>query len=126
MSQSVQRIGACGPAVLRFLAGYTTADEIFSSLETIEHYRQKHCGDFDIAAAESLLPGLLYDPYVVFAGKKARSFLFVGDYDIDHYLIAPIKVLPAEMWLESLYIDTKRKFERRGWVREGPVYRKAE
>lgn len=122
MSQSVQRIGACGPAVLRFLAGYTTAQEVYSSTETVEHYRQKHCRDFDIALAESLLPGLIRDPLVVFAGKKTLSFLFVGAFDSDHYLIAPIKVLPSEMWLESLYLDTKRKFDRRGWVQSGPLY----
>lgn len=126
MSESVQRIGACGPAVLRFLAGYTTAQEVFGSIETIQHYRQKHCRDFDVPAAECLLAGLIEDPAAVFAGKKALSFLFVSEYDTDHYLIAPVKVLPTEMWLESLYIDTKRKFDRRGWVARGPLYRRQE
>lgn len=89
----------------------------------VEHYR-KHAGQFDLRRAEALLPTVLADPLKVVQGKKATTLVAVGEYDAEHYLVVPVKSLPGENWLETLYIDRKQKFEDRKWVVGGMIFKR--
>lgn len=87
----------------------------------IEHYRNKHADQFDIDRAEQLLRRSLTDPPLVIQGKKAKTSVIVTPFDNDHLLIVPIKSLPGENWVETIYIDREKKFWNRKWVKETEI-----
>ena len=89
------------------------------------HIDTAHQGQFDIARAMALVPGVLDDPLFVARATKPGSLLFVGEYDERYYLIIPVKLLPGETWLESMFIDSKMRFIGRRRIREGLLYVKA-
>jgi len=89
---------------------------------TVGHYR-KHKGEFDVEKAESLLEKLIRDPLIIYPDKKKNSVLFVDEFDDRFYLLVPIKMLPGEMWLQTLYVEEKKRFMKR-WGKREPLYRR--
>ena len=82
----------------------------------------EHRGEFDVQQAMDLVPGVLADPLFIVRSSKEPSMLFVGEYSDRYYLIVPVKLLPGESWLESLFIDGKQRFMRRRRVQENLLY----
>jgi len=68
------------------------------------------------------VPAILRDPLFVARATKPGSLLFVGDYDDRFFLVIPVKLLPGESWLESMFIDSKKRFIGRRRIREGILY----
>ena len=79
---------------------------------TVEHYRQKHGADLDMARAEAMLPALFEDPFTVSRGKRGE-LMFVAEYDRGYHLVVPVKWLPGELWVSSLFKDNKSRVERK-------------
>lgn len=96
----------------------TGVREIYVVNSVREHYRETHEGQFDIDYAESLLETVFIKPRYVYQGRKKTTLLFVADYDATKYLLAPVKCLEGEMWLETMYVEGKDRFERRWKGRE--------
>lgn len=91
--------------------------------QVVEHYRE-HGVQFDIAAAEGMLASMIGNPKAVYQGKKASTTVAIEGFDEEHYLVVPIKSLPGENWLETLFVEKRERFERRKWAREGLLYRR--
>lgn len=106
-----QRVGSLSREVQKVL-GKTSVREVYAVQETVRHYQLRHGHEFDVAKAERLLSGVLERPLYVVGGKKSNSVTFVGEFDDEHYLMVPVKVLVNEMWQETLYIRNKARFER--------------
>lgn len=85
-----------------------------------------HAHEFDVAAAESMLSEVVADPAAVYQGNKATTLIFVEAFDADHYLVAPVKFLPNEAWLQTVYVTSKTRFHRRRWVQSGLIYTRKE
>ncbi|NLE76517.1 MAG: hypothetical protein GX605_07165, partial [Chloroflexi bacterium] len=119
-------VGTLGAHLDAVVGDRTTAREVLAAPETERHYRERHEGQFDMAKAEALIPSVLASPRFVYQGKKASTLVFVGDYAPDRYLLVPVKALPGALWLESVYVDSKSKFHRRGWTKKGPLYQGGE
>lgn len=117
-------VGVCGEHLAHIVGPRAEVREVYVVEGTTSHYWGKHHAHLDMAHAEALLPGVLADPLFVCQGKKATTLNFVGEFDERHYLIAPIKALPGELWLQTLFIDEKAKFATRGWVKRGLLYEK--
>lgn len=47
----------------------------------------------------------------------------VDEFDDRFYLLVPIKTLPGEMWLQTLYVEEKKRFMKR-WEKREPLYRR--
>lgn len=117
-------VGQCGDQLRDLIGKLAGVRSVYVSEETVRHYVEKHSSQFDVARAEGMLSQLIADPLFVYQGRKKSSLLFIGSFDEGHYLVAPIKTLPGELWQESLYIDEIEKFRRRKWVQEGLLYNK--
>jgi len=99
--------------------------DVYAAEGTIEHYVQRHAQHLDLALAERQLPQILADPDAVYMGGKPNTLIFVGGYDGTHNLIIPVKALPGELWLESLYLDNRKRVDRRPWAQRGALYRRS-
>lgn len=86
-----------------------------------EHYWE-HEGEFDVAIAERALPDVIRDPLRIHQDKKPSCLVFVGEYNPRYFLIACIKCLPEELWLQTLYICEKHNFLKRKWVKASCIY----
>ncbi|MHB1162672.1 MAG: hypothetical protein ACYC3V_20410 [Chloroflexota bacterium] len=110
-------VGQCGEHLAHVLMPTPGVREVYVVEGTIEHYYTQHGRQFDVALAEAMMPFAIADPIRVYRGKPKELVLF-GEYDPTHYLIVPLKALPGEMWVSSLFIDRKgkalRKWDRRG------------
>ncbi|RRR65777.1 MAG: hypothetical protein EI684_22100 [Candidatus Viridilinea halotolerans] len=120
---TIHPVGIPGDAVHPLLATRSQARTVFASDAVIIHYRQ-HAGQFDVKRAEAMLADVIHDPWAVYQGKKASTLIFVAEFDTDHYLIVPIKTLANELWLETLYIESRRRFLKRRWTQQGLLYRR--
>ncbi len=121
MNAEAQLIGHVGEHLDHVVLARAGTRAVYVSPAGIRHIEQ-HRDEFDVDRALRLAPDALAAPLVVYQGKKATSLTFVGLYDDQFYLIVPVKVLPGELWLETLYITSKRRFTRRRWAREPPLY----
>ena len=81
----------------RVTTGSCRVRQVYTVPETVEHYHTRHSHEFDVEKAEELLPTVLARPLYVFVGKKSKSVTFVGEFDDEHYLMIPIKVLTHEL-----------------------------
>ncbi len=124
--QDAHLVGICGEQLASVIAPRAGVREVYVSEATTAHYRERHSDHFDLDRAEALLPDVIANPIMVCQAKKPASLVFVGDFDEEHYLIAPVKAVRGEMWLESLFIDRKAKFLKRAWVQIGVLYQKQE
>ena len=76
---------------------------------------------FNIAQAKQKLPKILDDPLFLYEGKKASSVQFVENYSDDYYLMIPVKCLPSELWIETMFIEDKKRFTKR-WGKRKLLY----
>jgi hypothetical protein len=119
----IRLIGRCGGHLTAIIAARSRVRDVYASTSVTAHYRQ-HARQFDIERAEVLLPGIFADPLAIYQGKKESTLVFVEQFDEAYYLLVPLKCLPQELWLETLYIEEQRRFRRRPWVRKGMLYRR--
>lgn len=116
----VVQVGVIGEHLYNIFKELCGVRNVVVTDKAIKHY-QKHKGEFDIRKAETLLYEIIYDPYFIYVDRKKNSVLFVGKFDEKYYLLVPIKVLPGEMWLQTLYIEEKNRFVRR-WGKRKLLY----
>jgi hypothetical protein len=114
-------VGIIGNAVAHLLTNATR--EVRTVSHTDVHIAE-HRGEFDIQRALDLVASVLDDPLLVVRSNKEHSVLFIGEDCDRYYLVVPVKLLPGESWLESLFIDSKRRFLRRQHVRANLLYSK--
>ena len=105
-----QLVGSISREVQKALG--TSVQQVYIVPETVRHYQERHGYEFDVAKAERLLSGVLERPLYVVGGRKINSVTFVGEFDAEHYLMVPVKILTNELWQETLYIRNKTRFER--------------
>lgn len=117
-------VGQCGDQLKEVLANVTGVRDVYVSTNTRNHYVEKHGRQMNIERAETMLKSILADPESVYQGKKKSTLVFVGEYDENHYLVAPVKALPGELWLESLYLHNKQRLGKRKWAKQRKLYGK--
>lgn len=117
-------VGRCGDQLRKIIGPMAGVRDVYVSESTIKHYIEKHSGEFDVSRAEAMLERVVADPEFVYQNQKKTALLFVGDFDEDHYLIVPVKVLPGELWLETLYLHNRGRFQKRVWAKTGVIYKK--
>lgn len=81
--------------------------------EDVLDHIEKHKKEFDTQRATQMLSGMLRDPLWVYQGKKKTSVVFVEDFSDRFFLLVPVKLLPEELWLETIHIEEKARFLRR-------------
>lgn len=121
----VRFIGQYGDHLADIIALHSNVREVYVSVSVTAHYR-RHARQFDIERAEALLPDLFADPLAIYQGKKGSTLVFIEQFDEARYLLVPLKCLPEELWLETLYIEDQQRFQRRPWTRNGMLYRREE
>lgn len=89
---------------------------MYASDWNVGHYLGKHLLEFDMALAEGLLPEILLDPVMLCEGEKAE-LLFLGEYSREHYLVVPVKPMPGELWLKTLFMTNVKRAEKK--IRKG-------
>jgi hypothetical protein len=87
-----------------------------------DHWRRDHAGQFVIDRAEGMMASVLDDPLKVVQAKKDSTLLFVGDFTETSYLVIPVKCLPVELWVGTMFTFKKSDFDNRGWVKKGILY----
>jgi hypothetical protein len=110
--EDARLVGVCGMQLEAILLESAGVREVYVVAGTVEHYRQKHGADMDMARAEAMLPSLFEDPFMVSRGKRGE-LMFVAEYDRGYHLVVPVKWLPGEMWVSSLFKDNKPRVERK-------------
>lgn len=110
-------IGQIGESLESIFVSRTTARSVKVSASVLRHI-EKHRGEFDVDRAMEMLPEVLNNPKIVYQGKKTNSLQFVEDFNERYFLLAPIKYLPDELWLETIIIEEKSRFLRRWAKRE--------
>ncbi len=88
----------------------------------IQHYRERHAGQFDFSIAEAMLPNVLSDPFRLYQGQKQKTIVFIEVFREQYFLLVPVKCTSHMMWQETLYVVRQDEFESRGWVRRGLLY----
>lgn len=68
-----------------------------------------------------MLAGIIDNPLYIMQGKKSNSLQFVDDFDDKFFVLVPIKHLPEEMWVETIFIEEKNRFLRR-WGKRTVYY----
>ena len=112
-------VGFISAAVAHLLTNATREVRV---TESTDDHIAEHGNQFDVFRAMQLVPAVLAEPLFVVRANKRVSVLFVGEFDDRYYLIVPVKLLPGESWLETLFIDRKTRFSRRGYLRERLLY----
>ncbi len=115
-------VGCCGDHLAHILLPRTGVREVFMVGSTLGHY-WGHEGEFDLGLAELLLPRTLADPIVV-CHDGPRSLEFYGGYDEEHYLLVAVKTLPGELWLKTMFIVGRKRYDKRMTKRGSVLYRK--
>lgn len=117
----VRLVAVCEACIGHVIQPRSGVREVYVVEDSEEHYRE-HEGEFDLERAEMLLPGILANPLRIHRDKKPSCLIFSGEFDARYFLLVPVKCLPGEMWLQTLYICEKRNFLKRGWVKAGCLY----
>jgi hypothetical protein len=121
----IRLVASFSSEILAIVSARSSAREVWVTDGVAAHIRD-HAHEFDVSAAESMLSEVLADPAAVYQGNKATTLIFVEAFDVDHYLVAPVKLLPDEAWLETAYVTSKARFHRRHWVQSGLIFRRKE
>ncbi len=119
----VRLAGRCGEHLANILLPRAGVRDVYVAYGTVVHYTSRHGADLDIAKAEAMLHGLFEDPYMVSQGKKSE-LIFFEEYDEYYYLVVPVKVLPGELWISSLFKDNKPRVEKKWGCPERCLYRR--
>jgi len=67
---------------------------------------------------------LLRDPLRVLQGEKPSTLVFLGEYSETKYLVIPVKCLQGELWIGTMFVGNKDRFDRKKCVRDGVLYDK--
>lgn len=118
----VRLVAQFSEEVLVVVRSRCSAIDIWITDSVATHYRDKHAGQFDNVLAEVLLPKIVADPLAIYRGGKQSTLVFIDEFDAEHYIVVPITLLPAEAWIETLYVDQKQRFHRRAWTRSRGIY----
>ncbi len=119
--QDAHLVAVCGPCIGHIVHPRSGVREVYVVDGSVDHYRE-HEDEFDLERAEALLPYILVDPLRIHQDKKPSCLIFAGEFDTRYFLLVPVKCLPGEMWLQTLYICEKRDFLKRKWVKTGCLY----
>jgi len=118
--QQVHEVGTIGNPIKSIFETRTSAQTVMVSDGVLGHI-EKHKVQFDIIRAKQMLPQILNDPKYLYQGKKISSIQFVEDFDDRYFLLAPVKYLPNELWLETIHIEEKKRFLKR-WAKREILY----
>jgi SPP1 gp7 family putative phage head morphogenesis protein len=102
-------VGSLGDPVWAALGQQTRVRQVYAAPEAWQHIRERHEGQFDIERGQQLLANIVALPNYVLTTSKPNAFRFVGEYDQDHSLIVILKVLPEEIWLETMIIRNNKR-----------------
>lgn len=105
-------VGRVGSEVESVFRDRTSARTVMTTEDVLDHI-EKHKKEFDTQRATQMLSGMLRDPLWVYQGKKKTSVVFVEDFSDRFFLLVPVKLLPEELWLETIHIEEKARFLRR-------------
>jgi hypothetical protein len=105
-------VGQCGDHLAHILLPTPGVREVYASEWNVDHYLGKHSSDFNMGIAEAMLPVVLLNPEMVCEGEKGE-LLFLGRHSRDHYLIVPVKPLPGELWLKTVFMMNVKKAEKK-------------
>jgi len=108
----VRLVGRCGDHLAQILVPRAGVREVYVSEWNTCHYCEKHGVELDVQVAETILPGILASPAMICEGDDGE-LLFLGHYSDRHYLVVPVKALPGELWLCTMFVTNKKRFERR-------------
>jgi len=117
----IQNIGVIGEKIAPFISDRSNSRLVRLSESVENHIYDRHGSQFDIAQAKQKLPKILNDPLFLYEGKKASSVQFVENYSDDYYLMIPVKCLPGELWIETMFIEDKKRFAKR-WGKRKLLY----
>ena len=117
----MQNIGVIGEKIEPFINERSVSRLVRLSESVEKHIYDRHGNQFNIAQAKQKLPKILDDPLFLYEGKKASSVQFVENYSDDYYLMIPVKCLPSELWIETMFIEDKKRFAKR-WGKRKLLY----
>lgn len=101
--------------------GDIVSSDTINMTNSVREHVQKHSNEFDVERAFTMLAGIIDNPLYIMQGKKSNSLQFVDDFDDKFFVLVPIKHLPEEMWVETIFIEEKNRFLRR-WGKRTVYY----
>lgn len=120
--KDIRKIATIGAELQDVIANFSSAKDVFVSNDVVDHILE-HKGEFDTEKAMKMLTELISNPLQIYKDKKLRSVVFLENFDDRFFLVAPIKTLTYELWLQTIYIEEKKRFINR-WQKRGILYQR--
>jgi hypothetical protein len=122
-SFSIIPIGIVGDAAAQLVLDRSGVRDVNATERVCDHWR-KHASHYDVAKAEQMMKSVISSPLAIYQDTKPGTLIFIEEFDAIYYLVISVKCLAGELWISTMYPDKKSRFEKRQWVKAGPIYTK--